>query len=334
MNNKPLIEVKDLYVEYKSGGQTIHAVNGVSFSIGKGQTLGLVGETGAGKTTVAKTILRILPDRAAHVTGGEILWNDGDEKDVNLQTLPEADMQKVRGDKISMIFQDPMTALNPVMTIGKQVAGVIRIHNNIDKKEAEERAMQIFEKVGITRDRFNVYPHQCSGGMRQRVVIAIALAASPDLLLADEPTTALDVTIQAQVLDLIRALRDEQGSSMLLITHDLGIVAENCDKVAVMYAGEIVESGTVEEVFTDPRHPYTVGLFGALPSMNEDSEYLQHIHGLPPDPGNLPSGCKFSPRCPYATKACHHTKMENQLISGEHYCLCARADEIAAEKEN
>lgn len=328
MEKMPLLSVENLVVEYVSGGQTIQAVNGVSFSLERGQTMGLVGETGAGKTTVAKSILRILPDRAARVRGGKVVW-DG----VDLQQLPENEMQKIRGDKISMIFQDPMTALNPVMTIGKQVAGVIQLHNPIDKKKAESRAIEIFERVGITADRYHEYPHQCSGGMRQRVVIAMALAANPDLLLADEPTTALDVTIQAQVLDLIRNMREEQGISMLLITHDLGIVAENCDKIAVMYAGEIVESGTVEEVFEAPTHPYTIGLFGALPSMNSDSEYLTPIHGTPPDPSNLPHGCKFGPRCPYATEACRHNAIENVHLSGEHYCLCNRTDEIQKAKE-
>mgnify|MGYP002621886657 CR=1 FL=1 len=332
---KELLEIRNLKITTLRGKESVRLLDSVDLNIPKKCSFGIVGESGCGKSITASAILGLLP-YPLRVSEGSIRY-ESRNGEMELLKLSKKEMQAIRGGEISMIFQDPMTSLDPIFTVEAQMEEAVHFHHpDAGKREARERSLEMLRKVNIPRPEQTLasYPHQLSGGQLQRIMIAIALINHPRLLLADEPTTALDVTIQAQVLDLIRALRDEQGSSMLLITHDLGIVAENCDKVAVMYAGEIVESGTVEEVFTDPRHPYTVGLFGALPSMNEDSEYLQHIHGLPPDPGNLPSGCKFSPRCPYATKACHHTKMENQLISGEHYCLCTRADEIAAEKEN
>ncbi|MCC8102825.1 MAG: ABC transporter ATP-binding protein [Clostridiales bacterium] len=312
------LSVKDIVVEYTAGGEVIHAVNGVSFDLNRGETLGLVGETGAGKTTIAKTILRILPDPPARMVGGEVHM-DG----VNLTGLSEEEMRKYRGKDIAMIFQDPMTALNPLMTVGDQIIEVLLLHNeNMEKKEAEEKACEMLEMVGIPRRRLVEFPHQFSGGMKQRVVIAMALACNPKLLLADEPTTALDVTIQAQVLDLIKDLRAQYDTSMVLVTHDLGVVAETCDKVAVIYAGEIVEQGSKREIFKNPKHPYTIGLFNSLPNMVEENARLTPIEGLPPDPTNLPEGCKFSPRCKFATDKCRQGVIENVEIAPDHTCRC------------
>ncbi len=316
---KKFLEVKDLEVQYVLKEETVYAVNNVSFSLEKGKTLGLVGETGAGKTSIARAILRILPVPPSQVKSGEV-YLEGK----NLFELSEAEMCKVRGNQITMIFQDPMTALNPVMTVGKQIAEVIALHNeHMSAANVRKKAEEMLELVGIPAGRYDEYPHQFSGGMKQRVVIAIALACDPDLLLADEPTTALDVTIQAQVLDLIRGLRESKGTSLILITHDLGVVAEMCDYVAIVYAGEIVEYGTLEDLFDNPQHPYTLGLFGSLPKVNTSEKRLSPITGLTPDPTNLPQGCKFHPRCPYATEACKQGSIENVKISGEHYCKCA-----------
>jgi len=317
--NKAFLSVRNLFVQYSSDGQIIRAVNGVSFDLERGKTLGLVGETGAGKTTVAQSILRILPDPPAKITGGEV-WFDGSE----LLSLNSGDMRKIRGARISMVFQDPMTALNPTMRIGDQIADGIALHSGIGKREARQKAVEMLELVGIPRFRAREYPHQFSGGMKQRVVIAIALACNPDLLLADEPTTALDVTIQAQVLALINKLKKEHNTSMVLITHDLGVVAETCDTVAVVYAGEIVESGTVEEVFSNASHPYTLGLFGSLPNMNKDAERLNPIPGMMPEPSNLPEGCKFHPRCPHSAAECESGLIDMTFVSGTHYCRCAK----------
>ena len=315
--SEKLLEIKDLFVEYTSGGAVVKAVNGVSLSLNKGQTLGLVGETGAGKTTIAKSILRILPDPPAKIKGGEI-WFEGQD----LLKLHAREMLKIRGDKIAMIFQDPMTALNPTMTVGNQIAEVIQLHNDVTGRQATERATEMLEMVGIPAMRYMEYPHQFSGGMKQRVVIAMALACNPQLLLADEPTTALDVTIQAQVLDMIKDLKEKYQTSMILITHDLGVVAETCDKVAIVYAGEIVESGTKADLFLNPQHPYTLGLFGSLPKLDDDSKRLTPIEGLPPDPTNLPAGCPFSPRCPKATDECRQGKIEAREISEGHFVKC------------
>lgn len=322
-NNQAFLSVKDLVVEYTSDGQKIQAVNGVSFDLQKGRTIGLVGETGAGKTTIAKTILRILPDRAAHVRGGQVLVDGKD-----LLSLSEEEMRTNRGNLISMVFQDPMTALNPTMRVGEQIAEVILHHNEITQAEAEKRAGQMLEMVGIPASRYKEYPHQFSGGMKQRVVIAIALACTPDILLADEPTTALDVTIQAQVLDMINSLKQKNNTSMILITHDLGVVATVCDDVAVIYAGRIVEIGTKEQIFDHPSHPYTIGLFGAIPSMNVDEEYLHPIDGLPPDPSNLPKGCAFHPRCPYASEACQQGEIPEAVTPDGHKCRCINLDKV------
>lgn len=321
--NNVFLSVRDIVVEYTSGHEVIHAVNGVSFDLKKGSTIGLVGETGAGKTTIAKTILRILPDPPAKFIRGQVLL-DG----VNLMDLSEEKMRDYRGNKIAMIFQDPMTALNPLMTVGEQIAEVLQLHSRDMKyKEAEGRAKELLEMVGIPGSRYIEYPHQFSGGMKQRVVIAMALACNPALILADEPTTALDVTIQAQVLNLIKTLRAKFNTSMVLITHDLGVVAQTCDDVAVIYAGEIVEIGSKRDIFKHPSHPYTLGLFNSLPSMAEDLDRLTPIEGLPPDPAHLPTGCKFHPRCKYATDECRQSDIPVKEIAPGHYCRCRMAEE-------
>ena len=320
--NDMLLQVKDLRVYYTAGGEIINAVNGVDLEVRGGETLGLVGETGAGKTTIAKSIMRILPDPPAKIGGGEI-YLDGQE----LLHLPEKKMQEIRGKKISMIFQDPMTALNPVFTVGEQIEEVIMLHEKVNRGEAAVKARQMLELVGIPGDRSGDYPHQFSGGMKQRVVIAMALACSPELILADEPTTALDVTIQAQILDMIKALKEKQNTSMILITHDLGVVAEVCDRVAVVYAGEIIEYGTKEEIFDYPTHPYTVGLFGSIPKIHEDVEWLDSIPGMPPNPADLPSGCHFHPRCSKCTQPCGEKAPEMVEVRPGHFVRCLNCTE-------
>ena len=317
MTDHAFLEVKDLRVEYTSDKQIIHAVNGASFSLEKGETLGLVGETGAGKTTIAKSILRVLPDRAASIRSGKILYNGED-----LLSASEERMRSIRGNEIAMIFQDPMTALNPTMTVGYQIFEAIMLHNTCEKAEGKARAEAMLEKVGIPAVRYHDYPHQFSGGMKQRVVIAMALACNPALLLSDEPTTALDVTIQAQVLDMMKDLKTEFQTSMIMITHDLGIVAEVCDKVAVCYAGEIVEYGTMEDIFDNPLHPYTVGLFHSLPDMSGKRNRLTPIKGMMPDPVSLPEGCFFAERCPYATEKCREIHPQLEKADGEHSVRC------------
>jgi len=297
-----VLNIKDLSIIYKTDLETVYAVNGISFSLKEGETMGLVGETGAGKTTTALGIMKLLPERTARVTGGQILF---DGQDIN--ALNEREMLKIRGEKISMIFQDPMTALNPVLTVGEQIGEALYLHNheNLSQKDIEKKVEETLEMVGIPKERKNDYPYQFSGGMRQRVVIAIALVCNPKLLIADEPTTALDVTIQAQILSMICNLQRKYGTSVIMITHDLGIVAETCDKVGIMYAGEMVEYGTLADIFTgEQHHPYTVGLFGSIPSLTEDSRRLHPIDGLMPDPTNLPKGCKFAPRCKHCTEVC------------------------------
>ena len=321
MEENTLLEVKDLRVVYKTDEATVHAVNGISFTLGERETIGLVGETGAGKTTTALTLLRLLPERTGRVLGGEIRFRG---ENLLEKTIPE--MRHVRGAEISIIFQDPMTALNPALTVGDQVLESLEIHN-LDKRSKEEldaRVDELFKLVGIPPERKKEYPHQFSGGMKQRVMIAIALACSPELLIADEPTTALDVTIQAQVLELMKKLKQEYQTSLIIITHDLGVVAKICDKVAVVYAGEIVESGTLKEIYTDKRHPYTIGLFDSLPDIENDASTLKVIQGMVPDPANLPDGCKFHPRCPYATEACQTGKIKPVKLSDSHMVRCNR----------
>ena len=323
-----VLEIKDLVIEYKTMDGTVHAVNNVDLEIGEGETLGLVGETGAGKTTTAKGILRLIPNPPGKIIAGQILFEGED-----LLKKTEKEMQKIRGDKISMIFQDPMTALNPVLRVDEQIAEVVELHSDCSKQEALRRALEMLERVGIPAERGRDYPHQFSGGMKQRVVIAMALACNPLLLLADEPTTALDVTIQAQVLEMMKTLKDELGTSMILITHDLGVVAETCNKVAVMYAGEIVEHGSLRDVFKHTAHPYTAGLFESIPSLSEDVRRLKPIKGLMPDPTDLPAGCRFHPRCPYATELCQREAPAMRELTPGHSVKCHRWDEDAAGEQ-
>ena len=319
MNKKDIVlEIKDLVVEYTSESGTVHAVNGFDMVLHAGDTFGLVGETGAGKTTTALSIMRLIAEPQGRIISGSVKFM-GEE----LLTKTEAEMRKIRGGKISMIFQDPMTSLNPVMTIGEQILEVIEIHQSeLSKIDALIRAEEMLELVGIPKQRFNEYPHQFSGGMKQRVVIAIALACNPKLIIADEPTTALDVTIQAQVLELMQELQKEFKTAMMLITHDLGVVAQVCDHVAIMYAGKVVENGTVEEVFRTTKHPYTVGLFGSIPNLTHNVERLNPIKGLTPDPTNLPTGCTFHPRCPFAKEICATTIPKNTILKGENIVEC------------
>lgn len=320
---EPLLEIQDLSVHYVTQDMGVcKAVNNLSLDIRKGETFGLVGETGAGKTTIALSIMRLLTSPPGEKVGGDIVF-----KGVNIYDLPIANMRKIRGAEISMIFQDPMTALNPVDTVGEQIAEVIYLHQNCSRAEAAQRAGDMMETVGIPRERYNEFPHQFSGGMIQRIVIAVALACSPELLLADEPTTALDVTIQAQVLDMMNEIKQKLGTSVLMITHDLGIIAEMCDRVAVIYAGEIVESGDLVHIFKHTSHPYTKGLFDSLPNV-ETGERLKPIKGLMPDPSNLPEGCKFSPRCPYATDLCREKNPELLEIEPKHFARCHYVDEL------
>lgn len=317
-NTEKLLEIRNLEVTYKTEEETVHAVNGLNLFVNKGETIGLVGETGAGKTTTALSILKLLPDRVGHIEKGEIFL-DG----IDIISARKADMLALRGATVSMIFQDPMTSLNPVHTVGEQIAEVLELHKkNLTKEQISNRVDEILAMVGLPLDRRDDYPHQFSGGMKQRVVIAIALACEPKLLVADEPTTALDVTIQAQVLDLMKNLKEILKTSMILITHDLGVVAQTCDRVAIMYAGEIVEIGRVEDIFEgESHHPYTIGLFGSIPNLMKRSRRLNAIEGLMPDPTQLPLGCKFHPRCPECMEIC---KMESPIIreKGEHGIKC------------
>ena len=321
------LDIKDLTIHYITDEGVVKAVNGIDLSLEKGDTLGLVGETGEGKTTTALGVMGLVPDPPGKVVSGEILYNGED-----LLKKSNAELRKIRGGEISMIFQDPMTALNPVLRVGDQIAEVIHLHGNCSRTEALKRAMDMLQKVGIPPERVSDYPHQFSGGMKQRVVIAIALACTPQLIIADEPTTALDVTIQAQVLDMMNDLKQQIGTSMILITHDLGVVAETCDKVAIMYAGEIVEYGDLRNIFKETAHPYTKGLFGSLPSLDKKTHRLKPIAGLMPDPANLPEGCKFHPRCPYADETCRTQEPMTTELSPGHLVRCHRCTKHAQEE--
>lgn len=325
---KYLLEIKDLHVQYRVEDETVYAVNGIRLKINEGETLGLVGETGAGKTTTALTMIGLLPTPPGEVTEGEVLY-----RGENLLAMKEKQMRKIRGKEISMIFQDPMTSMNPLLTIGEQITEVIRLHEQVSKLEAAAKAKRMLELVGIPATRYNEYPHQFSGGMKQRVMIAIALACDPKLLIADEPTTALDVTIQAQVLALMNRLKEELQTAMVLITHDLGVVAEVCDRVAVMYAGYIIESGSLEDIFQDMRHPYTWGLFITIPDLDKECEYLETLDGMMPDPTDLPKGCPFAPRCKKCMPVCREKNPAEIEVSKGHMVKCHLFASDADDKE-
>ena len=314
------MQIEHLNVRYETEDGIVKAVNDLDLTLERGMALGLVGETGAGKTTTALSLLRLVPDPPGVVECSKLEVNGHEMSKLSIKEL-----EKVRGKDVSMIFQDPMTALNPVFAVGDQIAESIQLHENCSGIEAQKQAVKMLEMVGIPGERAGEYPHQFSGGMKQRVVIAIALACHPQLLIADEPTTALDVTIQAQVLDLMRHLREQYRTSLIMITHDLGIVAEICDEVAVMYAGNIVEKGTLREVFNKTKHPYTEGLFNSLPNINDRKAMLTPIKGMMPDPTNLPEGCAFEPRCPYADESCKKHQ-EIRYFSDTHYVRCCAYD--------
>ncbi len=324
-----LLNISDLYVQYNTDDATVHAVNGVNLVIHKGEAMGLVGETGAGKTTTALSILNILPEKVGQITSGSVVYGGKD-----VRTMNKRELRAMRGKQISMIFQDPMTSLNPIITVGDQIGEMLKLHfKNIGKEERAQRTDEILRLVGIPAERKNEYPFQFSGGMKQRIGIAIALVCQPDLLIADEPTTALDVTIQAQILQLMRELKQNFNTAMIMITHDLGIVAETCDSVSVMYAGEIIESGTVEDVFQKiDNHPYTVGLFNCIPKLDSTEKRLTPIEGFMVDPTNLPTGCKFHDRCPYATERCG-SELPKGYKKGTHEIKCFRYEHWGKEEQ-
>lgn len=318
-----LLDIKDLSIIYSTEDGVVRALNKANLQLHKGESLGLVGETGAGKTTLARGIMRLIPNPPGKITNGEIIYEGKD-----LLKLKDKEMRRLRGRKISMIFQDPMTSLNPVMTAGDQIREVILTHDpGLSKKEGRKKAEDMLEMVGINASRYDDYPHQFSGGMKQRVVIAIALACNPTLLIADEPTTALDVTIQAQVLEMIHDLKEKNNTAMLLITHDLGVVAQNCDRVAIIYAGEIVEYGTLRQVYKNILHPYTEGLFGSVPSLDTTSKRLNAIDGMMPDPTQLPKGCKFADRCKFSEKRCLENEPELIERADGHKVRCFRYEQ-------
>lgn len=312
-----LLQIRDLSVEYRASGAVSKAVNNLNLTIQKGEAVGIVGESGAGKTTTALSIMQLLPDRVGFMTNGEVLFNGK-----SLCEMDEKQLNQIRGKSISMVFANPLTSLNPVFPVGHQIAMSMRAHENLTEKEAEEKAGDLLETVGIARYRLKDYPHQFSGGMRQRVGIAAALASSPELLIADEPTTALDVTIQAQILELMKDLQTKFSTSLIMITHNLGIIAELCQKVAVMYGGEIVEFGTVEEVFKNPKHWYTHGLINAIPKLTGPRERLESIPGLVANAQNLPEGCKFHPRCRRCSERCKTEIPTMRTVNANHQVCC------------
>lgn len=324
-----LLEVKNLQTYFFTDDGVAKSVDNVSYTVDKKETLGVVGESGCGKSVTALSIMRLIPNPPGRIVGGEILFEGR-----NLLTLQEEEMRKIRGNKIGMIFQEPMTSLNPVFTVGNQIEESILLHQNVSKEEAKNRAIEMLKKVGIPapEQRYKEYPHQLSGGMRQRVMIAIALSCNPAILIADEPTTALDVTVQAQILELINELQETLGMGVILITHDLGVIAETADKVAVMYASHIVEYSKVDEIYFNPMHPYTVGLLGSIPKLNIESERLMTIEGTVPVPTNYPQGCNYAARCSFATPKC--LSDEPQLVEVEpgHMVACHHWDEVKAKR--
>ncbi len=318
MSNTPVLKVKNLSTSFFTESGEVHAVNGISFSLEKGKVLGIVGESGSGKSVTAYSIMRILTD-TGRITGGEVLFEGR-----NLLEFSKAEMRQFRGSKISIIFQDPMTSLNPVYTVGNQIREAIMLHTSRNKAEADKRALELLELVGVNdpEKRLKQYPHHLSGGMRQRVMIAMALACEPDILIADEPTTALDVTIQAQILELMQELQRKLQMAIIMITHDLGVIAEMCDEIIVMYAGSVCERGTVDEIFYNPRHGYTRGLLRSIPKISSAHEKLIPIAGSPVDLLNLPAGCAFASRCDLAMKVCLTQKPEELWINDNHLCSC------------
>lgn len=328
--NDNILEISNLHVLYQTDEEKVYAINDLNLSVKRGETLGLVGETGAGKTTTALSIMRLLPDRIGQVTKGSIILDD-----IDILNVTESKMRSIRGDTISMIFQDPMTSLNPVLTVGDQIKEVLEIHKSkMTGKELSDKVDEILELVGIPFERKDNYPHQFSGGMKQRIIIAIALACEPKLLLADEPTTALDVTIQAQVIEMMIELKDKLNTSMILITHDLGVVAEMCDRVAIMYAGEIIEIGSLEDIFeNEDHHPYTVGLFNSIPDMTKTTRRLKPIKGLMPDPTFISKGCPFEPRCPKSMEICKNEK-PNLILNSKHGIKCHLFNDISKGEKN
>ncbi len=325
MDKNVILDVKNLHVHYVTEDATAKAVNGIDFQVREGEALGLVGETGAGKTTTALSIMQLIPDPPGMIVDGEIYFEG---KNVILNT--DRENQAMRGNGVAMIFQDPMTALNPVMTVGDQLSEVVLNHEKVSKAEAKQRVIDLLEIVGVKSDRYDDYPHQFSGGQKQRVIIAMSLLCNPKLLIADEPTTALDVTIQAQVLDIINQLREQYKMAMVLITHDLGVVAETCDNVAIMYAGQIVEAGTVREVYLNPKHPYTRGLFDSIPKLDDDSTELIPIEGAISNAADLPTGCYFHPRCRYCQDIC---KTQQPTVKGEGHKFMCHFDLFSKEEE-
>ncbi|MCI0343127.1 MAG: ABC transporter ATP-binding protein [Planctomycetales bacterium] len=317
--NDVLLEIRDLRTYFHTEDGVAKAVDGVSYKIHRGETLGVVGESGCGKSVTALSVLRLVPDPPGKIVGGEILFGGR-----NLLTLSEPEMRRIRGNEISMIFQEPMTSLNPVFTVGYQIMEAIVLHQGKSWKDARPLAIELLQKVGIPspETRVDEYPHQMSGGMKQRVMIAMALSCRPKLLIADEPTTALDVTIQAQILDLLNALRRELGMSVLLITHNLGVVAEMADHIAVMYAGKIVEYTTSAELFRDPRHPYTLGLFRSIPRLGVKRDRLDVIPGIVPNPIDFPSGCRFRTRCDRTEEKCAAQEPPLREVAPGHFVAC------------
>ena len=330
MSKEKLIDVNDLQTYFHTEEGTVKAVDGVSFEIYPGETLGVVGESGCGKSVTSLSIMRLIESPPGQIENGEILFNGKD-----LTKLSQKEMRKIRGNDISMIFQEPMTSLNPVYTVGDQIMEAILIHKNVNKKQAREEAINMLRKVGIPlpEQRVDEYPHQLSGGMRQRVMIAMALSCDPQLLIADEPTTALDVTIQAQILELMNSLKRQFGMAIMMITHDLGVIAEVSDRVAVMYAGKIVEYTDVKTLYADPKHPYTWGLMHSIPHIEKDLDRLEAIPGNVPNPLNFPTGCKYNTRCPFATDKCRTDEPDILEVEEGHHVACWHIDKLEAKKE-
>jgi len=324
----PLLEIRDLRTHFYSEDGVVPAVDGVSLSVESGQTLGVVGESGCGKSVMSLSVMRLIPTPPGKIAGGEILF-----RGQNILAKTEAEMRRIRGNEISMIFQEPMTSLNPVFAVGDQISEVITLHQKVSPKEARARTIELLRLVGIPspEKRVDDYPHQLSGGMRQRIMIAMALSCNPTLLIADEPTTALDVTIQAQILDLMTELRERLGTSIMLITHDLGVVAEIADEVVVMYAGKVVEKADVVTIFKNPAHPYTIGLLGSIPKLHASSNRLQVIRGVVPNPANMPRGCRFYPRCDRVQKACREKEPPLVTVGQGHQVRCWEAGGICHE---